>query len=281
MRKIILLSLSILALLIGCAPQEPILPINETQQVEPPLEVTEEENGVTEEPAAEEVEERKLVPLKKPLEEVYAFKKGYKTYDPQSYNIRIEIDPDWKVRKMKDTSYFPGVTLYRGWDDTWRNQIRLGLIHNVGQSINLKDFDEVTQYYEDYLRGWCADTQENPVWEVSPTEEGWTTCLEMGDFTFKEVTVHGRQAFQVSYDLKDEFRLPGGEYTEDVYSDWINWENLIPYGDDLILASGYTIAENVDEQKDIILYSINSLKILNVGQPIFENTEPVRETGGP
>ena len=213
---------------------------------------------------------------KENIEEVYAFKEGYKTYDIKDWNVGIEVDPSWEVLEVVDTNYYPGITLYRGWTDTWRNQLRLGLIHNVGQSINLKYIDEVAHYYENYLRKWCTDTQENPVWEVSPTEEGWTTCLEMGDFTFEEITVDGRQAYLVVYDWKDEFRLPDGEKTKDIYSGWTYWVNLIPYGDDLIIAEGGTINENIDEQKDIILYSINSFKILDDGQPVFENTEPVR-----
>ena len=206
--------------------------------------------------------------------DVFAATQAYKTYDLESYNVGIEVDQYWRTLGIVDTSLFPGITLYEGWYQNWRNQLRLGLIHDVGQSINLQNFDEVTQYFEDYQRQWCANTQENPVWQVSPTEEGWATCLEIGAFTFKEVTVDGRQAYHVSYDLKDEFRLPGGEYTEDVYNDWTVWANLIPYGNDLIFVNGYTVAENVDEQKDIILYSLNSFKILNDGQPIFENTEP-------
>jgi len=210
--------------------------------------------------------------------DVFAKEPVYKTHDLKSYNVGIEVDRYWSILKIIDTDYYPGITLYEGWYLNWKNQLRLGLIHNVGQSINLENFDEVTQYFEDYQRQWCANTQDNPVWEVTPSETGWTICLEMGNFTFKEVTVDGRQAYHVIYDWKDEFRLPGGQLTKDVYSGWTYWANLIPYGDDLIFVSGYTINENVDEKKDIILHSLNSFKILKYGQPIFENTEPVSET---
>ena len=210
--------------------------------------------------------------------DVFAAKQAYKIYDLKSYNVGLEVDQYWRVLGIIDTDYYPGITLYEGWYQNWRNQLRLGLIHNVGQSINLENFDEVTQYFEDYQRQWCVDTKENPVWEVTPSETGWTTCLKMGNFTFNDVTVDGRQAYQASYQWTDEFRLPGGQYTKDVYSGWTYWANLIPYGDDLIFVSGYTINENVDEKKDIILHSLNSFKILNYGQPIFENTEPVSVT---
>ena len=206
--------------------------------------------------------------------DVFAAKQAYKTYDLKSYNVGIEIDQYWKTLGIVDTEYYPGITLYEGWSQTWKNQLRLGLIHDIGQSVNLQNFDDVTQYFEDYQMQWCADTKENPVWEVSPEEAGWTTCLKMGNFTFNDVTVDERQAYRASYQWTDEFRLPGGQLTADVFSGWTIWATLIPYGDDLILAEGYTINENVDEQKDIILYSINSVKILNDGEPIFENTEP-------
>jgi len=214
-----------------------------------------------------------IVGLFLPPEDVDA-KQAYKTYNFKSYNVEIQVDQYWKVLGIVDTEYYPGITLYDGWYQKWQDQLRLGLIHNVGQSINLQNFEDVTQYFEDYQRQWCADTLENPVWEVTPSETGWTKCLEIGDFTSKEITVDGRQAYQVIYKWSDEFRLPGGQKTADIFSDWTYWANLIPYGDDLILVLGYTIAANVDEQEEIILGSINSLKILEDGKPIFDNTEP-------
>ena len=101
--------------------------------------------------------------------DVFAVTQAYKTYDLQSYNVGIEVDQSWKVLGIIDTEYYPGITLYDGWYQKWQNQLRLGLIHNVGQSINLQNFEDVTQYFEDYQRQWCADTLENPVWEVTPS----------------------------------------------------------------------------------------------------------------
>ena len=163
--------------------------------------------------------------------DVFAAKQAYKPYNLQSYNVGIEIDQSWKVLGIIDTDYYPGITLYEGWYENWRNQLRLGLFHNVGQSIDLQNFDEVIQYFEDYQRQWCVDTKENPVWEVTPSEEGWTICLKMGNFTFNDITVDGRQAHHISYQWTDEFRLPGGQLTADIFSGWTYWANLIPYGD--------------------------------------------------
>ena len=199
---------------------------------------------------------------------------GYNEVNLKSYNVGIEVDKSWNVLGIIDTDYYPGITLYDGWYKNWRNQLRLGLIHNVGQSVNLQNFDEVTQYFKDYQMQWCTNTQENPVYEVTPSEEGWTICLKMGNFTFNDITVDERRAYQVSYQWTDEFRLPGGQLTKDIFSGWTYWANLIPYGDDLIFVSGYAVNENVDEQEETILHSLNSVKILNDGQPIFENTEP-------
>jgi len=208
-------------------------------------------------------------------------KQAYKTYNLKSWNVGIDIDQYWRIMGITDTEYYPGITIYDAWYKGWEDLVEIALFHNVGQSINLQNFDEVTQYYEDYQRQWCADTLENPVWEVSPTEKGWTKCLKIGNFTSTEIIVDGRQAYQISYQINDEFRLPGGQFTKDIFSSFTIWENLIPYGDDLIIVSGGTIDQRVDDQKELILGSINSFKILNDGKPIFDNTEPPRQSDVP
>jgi len=290
MKKELFLTLSflIVAFLIGCTPSEPAPPVKDSQQVEDQVDIVAEET--VEEPeevpevfeevetveelaeVEEPVEEPEEVVIKEPIEEVSSFKSGFTAKILQDFNVRIEVEPRWSSLGIIDPNYYPETTLYEGWYENWRNQIRIGLIHNIGENIDLKDFDAVTEYYEDSLRQWCAGTIENPVFEVAPTEEGWTQCLEMGKFTFKEITIDGRQAYHVKYDWKDEFRLPDGELTKDIYSGWITWTNLIPHGDDLILVSGYTIVENVDSKQDSLLYSINSFKILNDAKPVFEST---------
>jgi len=100
-----------------------------------------------------------------------------------------------------------------------------------------------------------------------PEEQGWVTCLEMKNFVFKEITFDGRQFYQVSYEWLELWK-EGDGYTERDW--WTFWGNLIPYGDDLVLAGGETIRDNARANKDTIVNSINSFRILNDGQPIFE-----------
>ena len=51
--------------------------------------------------------------------DVFAAKQAYKTYDLKSYNVGIEIDQYWKTLGIVDTEYYPGITLYEGWSQTW------------------------------------------------------------------------------------------------------------------------------------------------------------------
>ena len=198
----------------------------------------------------------------------------YDLYDLRYYNIGLEIPKHWKVWASINKADFPDRTFYSFWYNSWMNWLALGLYHDIGQQINLQSFDEVSQYIENFERQWCLDTLENPFYLDDPGEEGWMTCLEIKDFRFKKVIVDGRDAYQVSYQLYEKFRFERGNDVEHEY--WHRWLNLIPYGDDLIIVGGETIRQNVGSQKSIILDFGNSLKILNDGSPIFdETTSPI------
>ena len=205
-------------------------------------------------------------------DDVYATE--YATHENPFYNIGIEIAQSWKIFADIDKSEFPERTYYSRWYDTWSEWIHLGLQHNAGQSINLENFNEVTQYFEDYQRKWCADTEENPIFFDVPVDTGFITCLKMGDFTFKQVTIDGRQAYQVSYQWDEMFvEKSNGEEVE--FGTWQVWGNLIPYGDDLIVVIGEVAMvdyQNVNKQREIITQSIDTFKILNDGKPIFDQS---------
>jgi len=194
----------------------------------------------------------------------------------QSYNVRIEVPKLWKHFDGFDQFPFPERTYYSSWSFTWQNIIRLGLIQDAGKTINLGNPDEVRNYFEEQHKQWCSDTQENPFLLREPDGmQGHVSCLEIKDFTFKEVTVDGLEAYQVSYEWKQKWRERDG-YTE--VNNWMFWGNLIPYGDDLIIVDGETLSQNTGRQKGVILDTINSFEILNDSQPIFDKSEPLLDT---
>ena len=192
----------------------------------------------------------------------------------ESYNVGITTPTYWTSFDSIDTSQFPDRTYYFGWNSGWDKWIRLGIIHDIGQRINLENYNEVTKYFEDYEKQRCADTGENPVFVELGDEKGYQSCLEIGDFNFNQVTVDGRQAYSVSYEWKEKWKEPG--FTEQNY--WKNWSNLIPYEDDLILVSGMTTSPNVSAQKRTILSIIDSFTILNDGKPIFKEITSTNES---
>jgi len=196
----------------------------------------------------------------------------------KNYNVGIEIPEHWKVWASIDKSEFPARTWYYAWYNTWMNWVDLALIHDIGQKIDLQDYDQVTQYFEDYERQWCKDTQENPVFLDEPDESGWMTCLEMKDFKFKKITVDNRPAYQASFTMKEKFAFDEDDIE---YDTWQIWSNLIPYDDDLILVDGETLYQNVGKQRSIILDSINSFKILNDDRPVFLEPGPSSKDTSP
>lgn len=186
----------------------------------------------------------------------------------QSYNVGIEVPKLWKDFEGFDQFTYPERTYYSAWAFTWQNMIRLGLVQDAGKTINLENAGEVRNYFEEHQKQWCSDTQENPFHFKEPGGlQGLVTCLEIKDFTFKEVTVDGLEAYQVSYEWRQKWKERDG-YTE--FTNWIFWGNLIPYGDDLIIVDGETLSKNIGSQKVAILDAINSFEILNDGQPIFD-----------
>jgi len=195
----------------------------------------------------------------------------YGLHDVSYYNIGIEIPKHWKVFALTDKSEFPARTYYSMWYNTWMNWVEISLFHDIGQRIDLQDYDEGIRYYEDYKRQWCEETKENPVFLDEPDESGWQTCLELKDFDFKKITIDGREGIHVSYLMSEKFEFE--DYPDETeFETWQYWENLIPYGDDVIVVTGETLSRNAGKQKSIILDSINSFKILNDGKPIFEET---------
>ena len=197
----------------------------------------------------------------------------YGFQDPSNYNVGIEIPSHWTLFEVaNDRSEFPARTYYTMWHNTWMNWIELSLFHDIGDKMDLQNYDEVIEKYEDYKRQWCEVTKTNPVFLDEPGDEsGWSTCLELKNFEFDKVTIDGIDSVQVSYLMSEKFVFEG--YDDDIeFETWAFWENLIPYGNDVIVVSGETLNQNVGQQRKLILDSINSFKILNYGQPVFLET---------
>jgi len=111
----------------------------------------------------------------------------YGLHDLRYYNIGIEIPDHWNLFEVaNDRSEFPARTYYSMWYNTWMNWVEISLFHDIGQKINLQDYDEGIRNYENYKRQWCEETKENPVFLDEPDESGWQTCLELKDFDFKK-----------------------------------------------------------------------------------------------
>ena len=76
--------------------------------------------------------------------------------------------------------------------------IRLGLIQDVGNTINLENQNEVQNHFESQLKQWCSDIQENPFLFKEPGGyQGHVSCLDIKDFTFKEITVDEMKTYQI------------------------------------------------------------------------------------
>ena len=197
----------------------------------------------------------------------------YGFQDPSNYNVGIDIPSHWTLFEVAtDRSEFPARTYYTMWYNTWMNWIELSLFHDIGDKMDLQNYDEVIQNYEDYKRQWCEITKTTPVFLDEPGDEsGWQTCLELKNFEFDPITIDGIDAIQVSYLMSEKFVFEG--YDDDIeFETWAFWENLIPYGNDVIVITGETLNQNVGQQRKLILDSINSFEILNYGQPVFLET---------
>ncbi|WP_182126061.1 FecR domain-containing protein [Nitrosopumilus sp. b2] len=194
----------------------------------------------------------------------------YVLHDLSNYNVAIEIPDHWETWASIDKSEFPHRTFFSFWYNSWMNWLALGIHHDIGQQIDLQNYDQVTDFIEDYERKWCIDSQTTPIYLDDPGEEGWMTCLDISNFIFKKITVNGVDAIQVSYEISEKFRFDDEDEVE--FEKWKRWLNLIPYDDDMILIGGETIRQNVRAQEPIILDSINSFQILDDSKPVFLET---------
>jgi len=210
-----------------------------------------------------------------------AFAIEYTKYDDKFYNVGIEIENHYKLFSDIDKTEFPDKTTYSRWYEGWANWVQMDVHHDIGQKIDLENFDEVTQFFENYQRKWCADSVVDEIFFDVPVDTGYISCMEIKNFDFKQVTIDERLAYHVSYQWHEKFRFayPNGDVKKGQveFEQWVVTANLIPYGDDLIVVSAETIMQNNSPyNKRIFSHSINSFKILNDGKPIFHETmEPV------